>query len=214
MRPNDMSPRVAGLVCLLALVACGSTVRARVGVDVSQSTSVPPSSAPGPRGVGAVSANELAQRGTYLGPPGTIPAGTPPFAHVPVPTTMGQGSGATTSSGLSSEQLAIAGDPANGEAKVTASHAVEIALSTAGGFSGAPTAEQPVLVQYVNIYTAVIATAWAVPLNGVVDLSHGPALSGDETTASHPTPSFETGRVISFIDSYTGILIEEEGYGN
>jgi len=212
----SMSTHVVGVVSLLALAACGSAVQAQNGVEAARSPSDASTSiVSAPRGVGAVSVDELAQIGIYLGSPGTMPAGTPPFAHVTVPATMVQGSANEPSTGLSSEQQAVAGDPANGRSRVTASQAVRIALTNAGGFSGPPMTGQPVLVQYVNIYAGVIATAWAVPLNGVVELSRGPAPTGDTATiAPSAVPSVETARVISFVDAYTGKFIAQDSFGH
>jgi len=84
------------------------------------------------------------------------------------------------------------------------------ALAEVGGFVGPVRAGTPALVQLKDTYACIIATAWAVPLTGMAQLSCGPAPTDRGTTGSCQ-PSANT--TIVFIDAVTGELISAPGFG-
>ena len=164
---------------------------------------------PAAQGVASISADNLVQRGIYLGPPGKLPAGVPTCADVPPATTTGTSTSSSSSSGGGSEQLAVKGDPADGKATVTSRTALATALADVGGFVGTDTAATPTLVQIKDIYACIVATAWAVPVAGRAQLSCGPTPTNDGTSGScRPSPS----TTVVFIDAVTGKLISAPGF--
>jgi hypothetical protein len=171
---------------------------------------------PAAKGVDGVSAAAFAQRGIYLGPPGTIPAGVPNTPPQTPATTFVTGVSRTSIPEPSAEQLAVRGDPANGTATVTAQQAVATATKNIGGFVGPVTVGSPQLVQLDSVYARVVATAWAVPVSGTIDLSHGPVSHGPVPTAptSVPQSPARTTTAIVFVDATTGNFISEEGFGS
>jgi hypothetical protein len=165
---------------------------------------------PAARGVANISADDLVQRGIYLGPPGTLPAGASPCADVLPATTTGPGTSVSTTPAVGSEQQAVQGDPADGKAKVTSRTAIATSRAEVGGFVGTVRAGTPALVQLKDIYACIVATAWAVPLTGMAQLSCGPVPTHGGTTRScQPSPS----TTIVFIDAVTGKLISAPGFG-
>lgn len=165
---------------------------------------------PAARGVANISADDLVQRGIYLGPPGTLPAGVSPCANVAPATTTGTGTSLSSTPTLGSEQQAVQGDPADGKATVTSRIAIATSLAQVGGFVGTVSAGTPALVQIKDIYACIVATAWAVPLTGMAQLSCGAVPTDGGTTGScQPSPN----TTIVFIDAVTGKLISAPGFG-
>jgi|GEM_PF-2514347 len=160
-----------------------------------------------PLSIGGITADQLASRGIYLGSPGTLPADVPSVGAPIVPTTSGPVA-PTSPPQPSPEQVAVVGDPANGTASVSASTAVTVALKNIGGFVGPVTAGNPILVQFDNVYASVVATAWAIPVTGQVELSAGPAAPSGNGGAVAP---YKTTALV-FIDATTGRFISEEGF--
>ncbi len=167
-------------------------------------------SKPTAQGVASISADDLAQRGICVGPAGTLPAGVPTCADVSPATTTGTGTGHSSTPALGSEQQAVQGDSADGRATVTSRTAIATALAEVGGFVGAVSVGTPALIQLKDIYACIAATAWAVPLTGMAQLSCGPAPTDGGTTGScQPSPN----TTIVFIDAVTGKLISAPGFG-
>ena len=162
-----------------------------------------------PEGVGGIPAAALAQRGIYLGPPGKLPAGVPKCPNLAPATTLSAGGAVSSVPSPASEQQAVQGDPADGRATVAARSAVATALSNNGGFVGTVSAGNPVLVQLKDIYACIVATAWAVPVTGMAQLSCGPApTNGAIAGLCQPRPN----TAIMFVDAVTGKLISEAGF--
>jgi hypothetical protein len=207
-----MRRRLAGFAAVVAVMALGAGALVLVAsARGGQSRDAVRVAAPPAESVGPVSADAFAQRGIYIGPPGTIPAGVPSVPPITPPSTAGSGASPVSGTQPGSEQLAVQGDPANGTATVTAQAAEATTLKSIGGFVGPVTLGTPTLVQLDNIYTQVIATAWAIPVTGTVDLSHGPApTDGSSVTPSPP----RTTTAIAFVDAVTGNFISEEGFGS
>jgi hypothetical protein len=168
-------------------------------------------SGPAALGVGGVSSASLAQRGIYLGPPGHIPAGTPREQRSAPPTTAVDKQTGGTLLAPGSEQQAVRGDPANGIASVSEQAALATAVRSVGGFVGYVVTGTPVLVQFDDIYTSVVATAWAIPFTGGAQLSAGPAPTGPGA-GSQVTSQPGSTTAIVFVDAVTGKLISEEGF--
>ena len=173
-------------------------------------------SGPRARGVGGVTSGALADQGIYLGPPGRIPAGTPSGPATPSPVTT-TGLGGTTGTNLSvpeSEQEAVLGDPANGTATVSEQSALVVARDHEPGFVGPVMIGPPVLVQFDDVRNSVVATAWAIPMKGAVQLSAGAvsigSASGSQFVSKPPTG---TQTAIIFVDAVTGRFITGAGFG-
>jgi hypothetical protein len=197
---------------LVAVITIGLLVALNVsgtksGLTVSSATQ------PQPEGVGGISADAFTARGIFLGPPGQVPAGASSVS-VATPLTTVAVDGSSSPPGPSGEQLAVQGDPANGTAQITASEAESAALANEAGFVGPTTTGDPVLLQYDDAPAGVVATAWAIPVTGTVQLSGGRAqtpLSGAPSTT--PT-SLPTEEAVIFIDAVTGSFISEEGFAS
>jgi len=160
-------------------------------------------------GVGNVSADALAERGIYLGLPGKLPAGILKCPALTPATTTGDGTTVPSAPHVGAEQQAVHGDPADGRATVSSRSALAAALAKTGGFVGTVNTGTAVLVQFKDIYAYVVATAWAVPLTGMAQLSCGPAPTDTGTTAScQPRPN----TAIIFVDAVTGQFITEVGF--
>ena len=202
------------VIILGSLFVAGAVVLTLTLVHHSTETKVSTatSSQPAPQGVDGITASQFTARGIYLGPPGVLRAGVPTIPPPTVATTAVLPGESTPSSVQmhSPEQLAVMGDPANGSTKVTASDAVAVALKNIGGFVGPATAGTPVLVQFDSVNASVLATAWAMPISGKVELSGGPVPTGGGTVTITP---YQT-TVIVFVDGTTGMFMEEDGFGS
>jgi hypothetical protein len=162
---------------------------------------------PSAQGVGGVEASALTQRGIYLGPPGTLPAGVPDAAPPTPATTSGTGGRVASGVELSPVQLAVRGDPADGHATVSAVEAVATARHNLAGFVGSITIGAPKLVQVDYIYVPMVATAWAIPVTGPFEFLAGPApTGGGPVRRSRP----RTTTAVAFVDAVTGRFISEE----
>jgi hypothetical protein len=165
---------------------------------------------PSAEGVGGVAPNSFTQRGIYIGPPGTVPAGIP---NTPLPTpatTSGTGGSVSAGTELSAIQLAVRGDPANGRATVSAQEAVATAKRNVVGPQGPFTIGAPKLVQVDFIYVPMVATAWAIPVTGTFELSDGPPTRGKTSVTRS---ALRTTTAIIFVDGVTGRFIAQEGFG-
>jgi hypothetical protein len=162
------------------------------------------------RGVGTISAAALVQRGLYLGPPGKLPTEVPRCSTAATPTTFVAGATVSSAAPLGAEQLAVRGDPADGKATVSARAAVATALANGAGFVGTVKAGSAVLVEMKDTSACVVATAWAIPETGLVELSCGPvSTDGAKTGSCEPQPS----TTITFVDAMTGKFISAAGFG-
>jgi hypothetical protein len=215
--PRHRAPKRLGALAiglgLLAAVVLSVALTVTNGHKKTLVRSADSASQVAAEGVGNIPADLFTQRGIYLGPPGQTPTAASGYSiATPTPTTPSQSSSASSpaTTGLSGEQAAVQGDPADGHAQVTATQALQTATAQAAGFVGSTTTETPVLVQYVDAPAGVVATAWAVPLSGTVDLSAGPAPSGTASPATN-VGGPEAATAVVFVDAVTGKVISEQG---
>ena len=210
-----------GVVGAIALVDHRSpsvtTVQSRSGSTSHLSRAVVP------QGVEGVSAAQFVARGIYLGPPGIVPTAAIGIRPArPTSTTLVGQQFASTKAAVpvSPEQLAVRGDLADGRATVTANEAKRTALAQAAGFVGPVTSGTPTLVQLDDAYAGVVATAWAIPMRGAVELSDGAEQLSDGAVAPHESGKTQHKSVqvppvesaVVFIDAVTGHFISEEGF--
>jgi hypothetical protein len=94
-------------------------------------------------------------------------------------------------------------------AQVSSRAATASALAIGGAFVGPVHTRTAVLVQIKDIYSCVVATAWAIAETGMAELSCGPApKKGGTISSCQPQPN----TAITFIDAVTGKLISEAGF--
>ncbi len=198
------------------LLVSGCTIGIVIGIDrsVTARTVAADTGRVAAIGVGPVTAAEFEARGLYIGPPGQVPSAAAGSRRSNPPQTAPVGSAPyeTATTVLSGEQQAVMGDPASGSASISGTRALAVAKADLAGFVGTPTFGAAVLVQYDNAPAGVVATAWAIPVAGQVQLSYGAAPTSTtpgQTIQGRP-PVNEV--AVVFIDAVTGKLISEDGF--
>jgi hypothetical protein len=176
------------------------------------STSSRPAASVAPMGVGGISAEELTQRGIYLGPPGRLPSSIPTAAvPPPVGTTILDPNGAPITSPLPPPTPTPARRTTDGTAHIDGDRALTIALANAAGFTDPPQTGAPVLVELDDIYSGTVATAWVVPMTGRLPISAGGAPTGPgapPTSVDRPPQA----TVLVFVDAVTGQFLEAPAF--
>lgn len=166
-------------------------------------------------GVGPITAAEFEARGLYIGPPGQLPSAAAGAPKLSPQTTALVGSTPTgpTTTILSGEQQAVVGDPASGSVSISSAQALAVAKANLGGFVGTPTFGTAVPVQYDDAPAGVVATAWAIPVSGLVQLSYGAVPTSTTPGETIPAPHPVVEDAVVFVDAITGRFISEEGFG-
>lgn len=135
-----------------------------------------------------VSAAELASAGIYLSTPGGKPVGIP----------------------ASAAPATVLGDPVDGTTRFTAEQATNAVQQVASQFGG--TVRPPVLARFDDVAgsTHLIATVWAVVIEGRFPLP-GPATTSPRPGVTAPAGPVAT-RAVLFLDAVTGELIRTVGF--